>query len=38
MKLYKKEKNWNKIIYLIEIYNFRNSLKLHHLCYQDAGR
>ena len=26
MKLYKKEKTyWNKIIYFIEIYNFKNS-------------
>ena len=39
MKLYKKRKTyWNKIIYFIEIYNFKNSYKLHHLCYQDAVR
>ena len=33
----KRNTYWNKIIYFIEIYNFKNSEKLH-LCYPDAGR
>ena len=32
----KRKTYWNKIIYFIEIYNFKNSLKLHHLFYHDA--
>ena len=36
--IYERKTYWNKIIYFIDIYNFKNSEKLHHLCYQDAGR